>query len=145
MTGRTLLAVFGMMAAGAASDAARHHPRARGTVAPAEAVVTFDREAAVAHPVVVGLMSVARRAGGRVSITRSSSGLLRPLLRLSIGTSLAIAGIAAVAGFLGKLVIQPRCRSGLRLRSWRGASAERRSARGSATGPRRGCCAPASS
>jgi len=101
VTGRTLLAVFGTMGLLALLLMLVPSPE---PAAPAEAVVTFDRKAAVVYPVVVGLMSGLVGAGGAFLITPVLLGLLRLPLRLSIGTSLAIAGIAAVAGFLGKLV-----------------------------------------
>jgi uncharacterized membrane protein YfcA len=73
-------------------------------VVPAEVGITFDRRAAVVYPGVVGLMSGLVGAGGAFLIMPILLGLLRLPLRLSIGTSLAIAGVAALAGFLGKLV-----------------------------------------
>jgi uncharacterized membrane protein YfcA len=69
--------------------------------APAEAVVTFDRKAAVVYPVVVGLMSGLVGAGGAFLITPVLLGLLRLPLRLSIGTSLAIAGLPPSPGSSG--------------------------------------------
>jgi len=64
----------------------------------------FDRAAALAYPGVIGLASGLVGAGGAFLLTPVLTGLLGLPLRVSIGTSLAIAVVAAAAGFLGKLV-----------------------------------------
>jgi uncharacterized membrane protein YfcA len=64
----------------------------------------FDRRAAVAYPAAIGFMSGLVGAGGAFLLMPVLMGLMRIPLRASIGTSLAIAGAAAAAGFLGKLL-----------------------------------------
>jgi uncharacterized membrane protein YfcA len=99
--GRTLLAVFGTM--GLLALILMLLPPPPEPVVPLEAGITFDRGAAVVYPAAIGLLSGLVGAGGAFLIMPVLVGLLRLPLRLSIGTSLAIAGVAALAGFLGKL------------------------------------------
>lgn len=99
---RALLAVFGLMATLAlplmfVTPAA---PVGEGD----EAGVGFSRGAAIAYPGVIGLMSGLVGAGGAFLLMPVLIGLLRIPVRLSIGTSLAMVGISAVAGFVGKAV-----------------------------------------
>jgi uncharacterized membrane protein YfcA len=100
--GRTLLAVFGTM--GLLALLLMLLPPPPEPAMPAEAEIAFDRKAAVGYPAVIGLLSGLVGAGGAFLIMPVLFGLMRIPLRLSIGTSLAIAGISALAGFLGKLV-----------------------------------------
>jgi uncharacterized membrane protein YfcA len=100
--GRTLLAVFGTM--GLLALILTLLPPPPEPVVPARPEITFDRKEAVAYPAMIGLMSGLVGAGGAFLIMPVLLGVLRLPLRLSIGTSLAIAGVAALAGFLGKLV-----------------------------------------
>jgi hypothetical protein len=62
----------------------------------------FDRKAAIAYPATIGLLSGLVGAGGAFLLVPVLVAMMRVPLRLSIGTSLAIAGIAALTGFLGK-------------------------------------------
>jgi uncharacterized protein len=100
--GRTLLAVFGTM--GLLALLLMLLPPPPEPVVPLGAAVAFDRRAAVVYPAVIGLLSGLVGAGGAFLITPVLFGVMRIPLRLSIGTSLAIAAISALAGFLGKLV-----------------------------------------
>jgi uncharacterized membrane protein YfcA len=102
VSGRALLAVFGTM--GLIALLLTLIPPPPEPVVPPEANVAFDRKAAVVYPTVIGLMSGLVGAGGAFLIMPVLFGLMRLPLRLSIGTSLAIAGVAALAGFLGKVV-----------------------------------------
>jgi uncharacterized membrane protein YfcA len=71
---------------------------------PIDPGAAFDRWGAVVYPAIVGLMSGLVGAGGAFLLVPVLVGMMRIPLRLSIGTSLAIAGIAAIAGLVGKLV-----------------------------------------
>ena len=102
VSGRVLLAVFGLMATLAlplmfVTPAA---PAGEGD----EAAVPFNRGAAIVYPGVIGLMSGLVGAGGAFLLVPVLIGLMGIPVRLSIGTSLAMVGMMAVAGFLGKAV-----------------------------------------
>jgi uncharacterized protein len=102
--GRTLLAVFGTM--GLLALLLMLLPPPPEPMVPLAAEVPFDWRAAVIYPAIIGLLSGLIGAGGAFLITPVLFGVMRIPLRLSIGTSLAIAGISALAGFLGKLVTE---------------------------------------
>jgi uncharacterized membrane protein YfcA len=100
--GRTLLAVFGTMGLLALLLMLLPPPPEPAVSMGAE--VPFDRTAAIVYPAAIGLLSGLVGAGGAFLIMPVLFGVMRIPLRLSIGTSLAIAGVAALAGFVGKLV-----------------------------------------
>ena len=101
--GRTLLAVFGTMAALALFLMLLPPPPA--DVAQSGGIpLDFDRWAAVVYPGIIGFLSGLVGAGGAFLLMPVLIGMMRIPVRRSIGTSLAIAGIAAATGFLGKLV-----------------------------------------
>jgi uncharacterized membrane protein YfcA len=64
----------------------------------------LDRRTAIAYPAAIGVFSGLVGAGGAFLLMPVLVGVMRVPFRLSIGTSLAIAGVAASAGFLGKLL-----------------------------------------
>lgn len=64
----------------------------------------FRRMAAVGYPGAIGLASGMVGAGGAFLLLPVLIGLMRVPVRLSIGTSLAMTGMAACMGFLGKLM-----------------------------------------
>jgi uncharacterized membrane protein YfcA len=100
--GRTLLAVFGTMGLLAILLMLLPPPPDPGV--PLAAEVPFDRKAAIIYPTAIGLLSGLVGAGGAFLIMPVLFGVMRIPLRPSIGTSLAIAGVSALAGFIGKLV-----------------------------------------
>jgi len=102
VSGRALLAVFGLMAT-LALPLMFVTPAAPAGEAD-EAAVPFSRAAAIAYPGVIGLMSGLVGAGGAFLLVPVLIGLMGIPVRLSIGTSLAMVGMAAVAGFAGKAV-----------------------------------------
>jgi uncharacterized membrane protein YfcA len=102
VSGRTLLAVFGVMAAVALLLMLLPPPGDPVGLAAGETV--YDRRAAIAYPAAIGLLSGLVGAGGAFLLVPVLVGMMRIPLRLTIGTSLAIAGIAAVTGFFGKLL-----------------------------------------
>jgi hypothetical protein len=99
---RTLLAVFGVM--GLLALPLMFLPLPAEPWAPAGAEVDFDRRAAVVYPAAIGLLSGLVGAGGAFLLMPVLVGVMRIPFRLSIGTSLAITGVSALTGFLGKLV-----------------------------------------
>jgi uncharacterized membrane protein YfcA len=64
--------------------------------------VDFSRAAAVAYCGGIGLVAGLVGAGGAFLLVPVLVGLMRVPMRVSIGTSLAMVGISAVTGFLGK-------------------------------------------
>ena len=102
VSGRTLLAVFGVM--GAFALLLVFLPPPGDPVGPLGGAMAFDRWAAIVYPATIGLMSGLVGAGGAFLLVPVLVGMMRIPLRLSIGTSLAIAGVAALAGFVGKLL-----------------------------------------
>ena len=64
----------------------------------------FNRAGAVGIPGAVGVMSGLVGAGGAFLLMPVLIGVMRVPVRLSIGTSLAMAGAGALLGFVGKLV-----------------------------------------
>jgi uncharacterized protein len=102
VSGRTLLATFALMATAAL-------PLMFVTLAaPARdgdpATARFSRPAAVGLPGVIGLMAGLVGAGGAFLLVPVLVGLMRVPMRLAIGTSLAMVGMAAVTGFVGKVL-----------------------------------------
>jgi uncharacterized membrane protein YfcA len=99
---RLMLAVLGMMAALALI--LLFLPAPPDTLGFGSSTVGFDRRAAVAYPAAIGFVSGLVGAGGAFLLMPVLMGVMRIPLRLSIGTSLAVAGAAAATGFLGKLL-----------------------------------------
>jgi uncharacterized membrane protein YfcA len=102
VSGRTILGVFGVMCALALF--LMFLPPPGDPVGPPGGATTFDRRAAIGYPATIGLMSGLVGAGGAFLLVPVLVGMMRIPLRLSIGTSLAIAGVAALAGLAGKLL-----------------------------------------
>lgn len=70
----------------------------------AESQAPFGRVAAVGYPGAIGLASGMVGAGGAFLLLPVLIALMRVPVRLSIGTSLAMTGMGACMGFLGKLL-----------------------------------------
>ena len=102
VSGRTLLAVFGVM--GTLALVLMFLPPPGDPAGPTYGSPSFDRRAAIAYPGAIGLLSGLVGAGGAFLLVPVRVGMMRIPLRLGIGTSLAIAGMAAVTGLLGKLL-----------------------------------------
>lgn len=100
VSGRSLLAVFGVM--GVLALLLMFLPAPPDPVGPLNAPIEFDRRAAVGYPAAIGLLSGLVGAGGAFLLMPVLVGIMRIPLRLSIGTSLVIAGVSAFTGFLGK-------------------------------------------
>ena len=100
--GRVLLVVFALMATAALLlmfiAPVEPGPEAGGKTMP------FNRAGAVGIPGAVGVMSGLVGAGGAFLLMPVLIGVMRVPVRLSIGTSLAMAGAGALLGFVGKLV-----------------------------------------
>jgi len=101
VSGRALLATFGLMTTAALplmfvtpAEPARDGDPARAP---------FSRPAAVALPGAIGLMAGLVGAGGAFLLVPVLVGVMGIPMRLGIGTSLAMVGMAAVTGFLGKV------------------------------------------
>ena len=99
--GRVLLLVFALMAT-TALLLMFITPAEAGPAATAE-TMPFSRAEAVGIPGVVGMMSGLVGAGGAFLLMPILIGVMRVPVRLSIGTSLAMAGAGALLGFVGKL------------------------------------------
>ena len=99
---RALLAVFGVM--GLLALLLMFLPPPAEPWGAAGLEVQFDRKAAVLYPAVIGILSGLVGAGGAFLLMPVLVGIMRIPFRVSIGTSLAIVGMSAVAGFLGKLI-----------------------------------------
>jgi uncharacterized membrane protein YfcA len=99
--GRALLATFAVMATLALLlmfvSPAEPTPGHEGPTA-----VPFHRASAAGLPGVIGLAAGVVGAGGAFLLVPVMVGVMRIPMRLSIGTSLAMVGMSAVAGFLGK-------------------------------------------
>ncbi|MEX2223919.1 MAG: sulfite exporter TauE/SafE family protein [Candidatus Rokuibacteriota bacterium] len=100
VSGRTLLATFALMTTIALplmfrspADPPGGDDRAR---------VAFNRAGAIAACGSIGLVAGLIGAGGAFLLVPVLVGVMRIPMRLSIGTSLAIVGMSAVTGFLGK-------------------------------------------
>jgi uncharacterized membrane protein YfcA len=98
---RVLLLVFALMAT-AALLLMFMSPVQVGPAAGAE-TMPFDRAEAIGIPGAVGVMSGLVGAGGAFLLMPALIGFMRVPVRLSIGTSLAMAGAGALLGFMGKL------------------------------------------
>ncbi len=98
--GRALLAVFAVMTTAALP--LMFVPPARMSEGAGGADTPFNRVAAVAYPGVIGVASGLVGAGGAFLLVPVLIALLRIPVRVSIGTSLAITGLSASMGFLGK-------------------------------------------
>jgi uncharacterized protein len=102
VSSRGLLIVFALMATMAlplAFVSAAELDTIRG-----EQALRFNRTAAIALPATIGLVSGLIGAGGAFLAMPVLIGVMRIPVRLSIGTSLAMVGMAAAAGFAGKAV-----------------------------------------
>jgi uncharacterized membrane protein YfcA len=66
------------------------------------AAITFDRAAVIALFGAIGVVAGLVGAGGAFLVVPVLVGVLRLPMRLGIGTSLAMVGLSAVTGFLGK-------------------------------------------
>ena len=100
VSGRALLVTFAMMATMALPlvfVSSRPTPPADPS-----APVPFRPGAAVGYPGLIGLMAGLVGAGGAFLLVPVLAGPMHIPLRLSIGTSLAMVGMSAVTGFLGK-------------------------------------------
>ena len=102
VSGRALLAIFALMTTAALPLM---------FVAPTEvppgddpAAVRFSRPAAVGFPGAIGLVAGVVGAGGAFLLVPVLVGVMHIPMRLSIGTSLAMVGMAAVTGFVGKVL-----------------------------------------
>ncbi|MFQ5827816.1 MAG: sulfite exporter TauE/SafE family protein [Candidatus Methylomirabilia bacterium] len=100
VSGRMLLAVFAVMSTVALP--LMLVPPARGAVGASERTVPFNRVAALACPGLIGLMAGLVGAGGGFLLAPVLMGVMRIPVRVSIGTSLAITVVSALAGFFGK-------------------------------------------
>ena len=101
VSGRMLLVTFALMAT-AALPLMLVSPAPAAPAGEREAV-RFSRPAAVGLPGTIGLMAGLVGAGGAFLLVPVLVGVLRVPMRLSIGTSLAMVGMAAVSGFVGKV------------------------------------------
>jgi len=99
---RTLLVVFGVM--GLLALVLLFLPMPAEPWRPMGTEVHFDRKAAVVYPAAIGVLSGLVGAGGAFLLMPVLIGVMRIPIRLSIGTSLAITGVSALTGFIGKLV-----------------------------------------
>ena len=99
--GRVLLLVFALMAT-TALLLMFIKPAEAGPAATAK-TMPFNRAEAVCIPGAVGVMSGLVGAGGAFLLMPVLIGFMRVPVRLSIGTSLAMAGAGALLGFVGKL------------------------------------------
>ena len=101
VSGRALLATFAMMATLALPLVFLSPAEpARGVRDPD--AVPFHRASAAGLPGLIGLAAGVVGAGGAFLLVPVMVGLMRIPMRLSIGTSLAMVGMSAVAGFIGK-------------------------------------------
>jgi uncharacterized protein len=100
VSGRLLLAIFAIMTTTALP--LMFVPPVRAFDARDGDRVPFHRAAAVGYPAVIGLASGLIGAGGAFLLVPVLIALLRIPVRISIGTSLAMTGMSASLGFLGK-------------------------------------------
>jgi uncharacterized protein len=100
VSGRVLLAIFGVMTTMALLLMLA--PPAR--LDSGEGEVRFKRGAAIGYPAAIGLASGLVGAGGAFLLVPVLIALLGVPVRTSIGTSLAMTGLSASMGFLGKAV-----------------------------------------
>ena len=99
-SGDAILMIFAAMTT-AALPLMFARPRGREGTQPGH--VRFSRAAAIALPGVIGLASGLVGAGGAFLLMPVLIGVLGVPVRISIGTSLAITGVSATMGFIGKL------------------------------------------
>ncbi len=102
VSGRVLLAIFALMTTIALP--LMLVPPARVGDGVAGASVPFNRVAAIGYPGLIGLMSGLVGAGGAFLLVPVLIAVIRIPVRLSIGTSLAMTGMSAAMGVLGKAV-----------------------------------------
>lgn len=102
VSGRVLLAVFGGMTL-VALPLMFVRPAEMGAAGSAEAV-PFNRLGAIAYPGAIGVVSGLVGAGGAFLLVPVLIGLMGIPVRVSIGTSVAMVGMSAALGFLGKVV-----------------------------------------
>ncbi len=100
VSGRALLAIFGLMTAAALP--LMFVPPASRAESAAGAGVSFNRAAAVSYPGAIGIASGLVGAGGAFLLVPVLIALLRIPVRISIGTSLAMTAVSASMGFMGK-------------------------------------------
>ena len=103
VSGRALLATFAVMATVALPlmfVSPAEAPRGAGD----PSTLAFNRVTAAGLPGLIGLVAGIVGAGGAFLLVPVMVGVMRIPMRLSIGTSLAMVGMSAVAGFLGKAV-----------------------------------------
>ena len=97
-SGHLLLAVFALMTTAALPLMVVPPTRLPN----GDATMPFSRSAAVGYPAAIGLMSGLVGAGGAFLTVPVLIAVVRVPVRLAIGTSLAMTGVAAVTGALGK-------------------------------------------
>ncbi len=100
VSGRALLAIFAAMTTVALPLMVVPPTRRLDGTGGADA--PFNRAAAVAYPGAIGIVSGLVGAGGAFLLVPVLIALLRLPVRISIGTSLAMTGVSASMGFLGK-------------------------------------------
>ncbi len=100
VSGRALLVVFALMATVALP--LMFVTPAVPTEEPGEEAVPFSRATAIVYPGAIGLVSGLVGAGGAFLLVPVLIGLMGIPVRLSIGTSLAMVGMSAATGFVGK-------------------------------------------
>ena len=100
VSARALLATFALMATAALPLMFLSPPDPPGDEA--RGPVQFSRVAAVGYCGAIGLVAGLVGAGGAFLLVPVLVGVMRVPMRVSIGTSLAMVGISAVTGFLGK-------------------------------------------
>jgi len=99
--GRVLLLVFALMTTAAFLLMFVKPTATRGGASPG--AMPFSRAAAVGFPGGIGVLSGLVGAGGAFLLMPVLVGVMQVPVRISIGTSLAITGAGALAGFVGKL------------------------------------------
>jgi hypothetical protein len=100
VSGRALLTIFGVMTTIALP--LMFVPPARRAGGADGAALPFNRVAAVTYPGAIGIASGLVGAGGAFLLVPVLIAILRIPVRVSIGTSLAMTGMSASMGFLGK-------------------------------------------
>lgn len=102
VSSRTLLAVFGVM--GTLALLLMLLPSLADPVGPLHGRMAFDRRAAIVYPAAIGLLGGLVGAGGAFVLMPVLVGLMRIPFRTSVGTSLVVVGVSALAGLGGKLL-----------------------------------------
>ena len=103
VSGRVLLVTFAMMAT-LALPLMLVSPAEPTSALADPAAVPFHRATAAGLPGLIGLVAGIVGAGGAFLLVPVMVGVMRIPMRLSIGTSLAMVGMSAIAGFIGKAV-----------------------------------------